>query len=87
MKTDMVRYTTTLPIIYIEELKEMTKEKKIPSVNYAIKEALDEYIKSRKAAQYAQMMRDAGRDEAFLERTFKCARDFIAIDIEVSGSW
>ena len=85
MKT--TRYTATLPLIYVDELKALTKERVIPSVNFAINEALDEYLKSRKAAQYEALMKEAGGDQAFLSRTLTCAEDFKAVDSEVSGTW
>jgi len=87
MKLDTVRYTATLPLVYVDELKEMAKEKKIPSVNYAINKALDEYLKNCKAAHYEALMREAGHDQSFLARTMSCADDFISVDAEVSGAW
>jgi len=87
MKQETIRYTATLPLNYVVELKEMAKEKRIPSVNYAIQEALDEYLKSRKAARYEELMREAGRDEKFLSRTMSCSASFKVIDGEVAGSW
>ena len=87
MAPKTIRYTATLPLNYVDELKTWTKEKIIPSVNYAINEALDEYLKRRKAAQYDALMKEAGRDKAFLERTLICADDFNIVDSEVSGRW
>jgi hypothetical protein len=72
---------------YVEELRKMAEEKIVPSVNFAINEALDEYLKNRKAARYETLMKEAGRDKAFLARTASCAEDFIAADSEVSGGW
>jgi len=87
MNIENVRYTATLPLAYINELKEMAMNKIIPSVNYAINEAVDEYLKSQKAERYAALMQEAGRDEAFIARTVCCAEDFSAVDSEVSGTW
>jgi len=87
MKSETVRYTATIPVVYVDELKEMAKEKKIPSINYAINEALEEYLKNLKAAKYEAQIREAGRDEAFLARTVSCSDDFKAVDNEVSGTW
>jgi len=82
-----VRYTATLPSNYLDELKELASKKIIPSVNFAINEALVEYLKNRKAAQYEEAMKEAGSDKAFLARTMKCAEEFNAIDDGVTGSW
>ena len=87
MNTNTVRYTATIPSDYVDELKEMTKEKKIPSINYAINRALDTYMKNQKASQYEALIKEAGRDEAFLARTASCMEDFRFVDSEVSGEW
>lgn len=41
-------YTTTFSSSYLEELKKFTKENIIPSINYAIRYAIEEYIKYEK---------------------------------------
>jgi len=87
MATKTIRYTATLPLEYVNELRGLASEKKIPSVNYAINEALDMYINERKAAEYKSQMIEAVQDKAFLSRTLNCASDFGAIDSEVDGKW
>ena len=87
MSTKTVRYTATLPFAYVCELKELAKEEKIPSVNYAINEAIDEYLKEKKASQYKTLLKEAGQDKAFLARTMSNADDFSVVDSEVSGEW
>lgn len=82
-----VRFTATLPSEYIDELKLLAKEQQIPSVNFAIKQALDEYLKQLKKLKYDEMMRAASNDKAFLERTMKCSDDFSFSDNEVTGEW
>ena len=87
MATKTIRYTATLPLDRINLLKDLANEKKIPSINYAINEALDMYIKEQKTAVYNTQMENAGHDKAFLSRTLNCANDFNAIDAEVDGKW
>jgi len=87
MATKTIRYTATLPLDRVNELRGLAKEKKIPSVNYAINEALDMYIKEQKTAEYRAQMENASQDKAFLSRTLNCASDFNAIDGEVGGKW
>ena len=87
MTTKTIRYTATLPLDRVNELRGLAKEKKIPSVNYAINEALNMYINEQKAAEYKAQMENAGQDKAFLSRTLNCASDFDAIDSEVDGKW
>ena len=85
--TSTTRYTATLPLDYVNELKELAKEKVIPSINFAVTEAVREYIKAIKYARYEASMKEAVQDEAFLARTLKCAEDFKYVDAEVSGEW
>jgi len=87
MKQETVRYTATLPLAVVNELKEMASGKEIPSVNYVIQQALEEYLKCRKAEKYAMMMKEAGLDKVFLARTMSCLEDFSEVDGEVSGEW
>ena len=87
MTTKTIRYTATLPLDHINELRGLAKAKKIPSVNYAINAALEMYIKERRAAEYEAQMKEAGQDKAFISRTMNCADDFNAIDSEVDGKW
>ncbi len=82
-----IRYTATLPELYIDELKEMAQAKVIPSVNYAIREALDGYLKQIKKNEYEAKLREAADDAAFMQRTMNCAEDFSCSDSEVQGEW
>jgi len=86
-RTKTVRYTATLPENFVDELKVLAEENKVPSVNFAIKEAVDLYLGQIKKAAYEEQMRMAGQDKNFLARTFECADDFKAIDGEVLGNW
>ena len=85
MASKTTRYTATLPLDHVNELRGLAKEKKIPSVNYAINVALGMYIKEQKTAEYKAQMENASQDRAFLYRTLNCAGDFSAIDDEVDG--
>ncbi len=87
INTKTVRYTATLPEESLEELKSLAKEKKIPSVNSAIKEAVEDYLKEVKRSEYETLMSEAGKDKDFLERTINCTEDFKTIDSEVAGEW
>ena len=82
-----VRYTATLPEESLKELKALADSKKIPSVNFAIKEAVADYLKQIKKSEYEELMFEAGKDKEFLERTTNCEEDFKAIASEVHGEW
>lgn len=84
---ETTRYTATLPVRYIDELKELAKTNQIPSVNFAIRQAVDDYLSQAKKKQYDEMMREAANDEAFMRRTAKCDADFSFADSEVQGEW
>ncbi len=82
-----VRYTASLPAEYIDELKLLAEEQAIPSVNFGIKAAIDDYLKRIKQTKYEAQMREAASDKDFLARTFTCDNDFITADNEISGQW
>ena len=86
-KTYTADYTATLPSEYINELRQLAKSQQIPSVNFAIRQALDEYLKQAKKREYDEMMKAAAKDKSFMERTMKCAEDFSFSDSEVQGEW
>lgn len=85
--SEMTRITATLPVAVIDELKALASAKQIPSVNYAIRQAVDEYLTQERKKQYNAMMQEAARDKAFVERTAKCDTDFTFADSEVQGEW
>jgi Ribonuclease G/E len=87
MATQTTRYTATVPINFMNELKKLADANKIPSVNSAINEALELYLKNLKESQYDKLMAEAAQDKAFLKRTMTCADDFKAVDGEVTGEW
>ena len=87
MRMESVRYTASLPLVYISELKEMVRDKRILSINSAINLAVEAYLKKYKDEEYEAQLRDAGKDESFLARTLNTADDFMFVDSEVSGTW
>ena len=82
-----VRYTATLTEESFEELKTLVKEKQIPSINYAIKKAVDDYLEQTRKLEYELLMSEAGKDKDFLMRTIQCSEDFSEVDNEVAGEW
>lgn len=85
--TKTVRFTATLPSVYIDELKLLAKQQQIPSVNFAVRQAIDDYLKQVKKREYDEMMKEAANDKDFMERTMRCADDFSFTDSEVHGEW
>ena len=87
MQTRTIRYTATVPEPLMEELKALAKQKHVPSVNYAILEAVSAYLEEKRAEMYYSAMQEAARDKAFLARTMRCAEDFKYVDSEGLGEW
>ena len=81
------KYTAVLPNEYIVELRELAAKKIIPSVNYGIKNAVEEYLEQLRKERYAKNMQEAAQDEEFLKRTLNCQRDFDFVDCEGIGEW
>lgn len=82
-----VKYTAILPTNCIEALKFMAQQKRIPSVNQGIRQAVEEYVAAQKKALYAQEMLSAARDEDFMQRTLDMQEAFSAVDSEEMGAW
>ena len=84
---ETTRFTATLPVSFIDELKALANSNQIPSVNYAIRQAVDDYLMQVRKRQYEAMMKEAAKDKAFMRRTAKCDNDFVFADSEVQGEW
>lgn len=84
---ETTRYTATLPVCFIDELKALAKANQIPSVNFGIRQAVDDYLAQAKRKQYDALMQEAAKDKAFMSRTAKCDDDFSFADSEVQGEW
>ena len=85
--TGTTRYTLTLPESMMNELKKLASSKSIPSVNFAIRQAVDDYLDKTKKLQYEKMMKEAAKDKSYIERTAKCEDDFKFADSEVQSEW
>ena len=87
MQTRTIRYTATVPEPLMEELKALARQKHVPSVNYAILEAVSTYLAEKRVEMYQSAMKEASRDKAFLARTAQCAEDFKYVDSEGLDEW
>lgn len=81
MQNVNTKYTAVLPSEHINELKQLASEKFIPSVNYGIKRAVEQYLEQVKKQVYEQHMAEAVKDAAFLTRTLNTEKSFSAICI------
>ncbi len=82
-----VKYTIVLPKSMLSEIKGLSQNGFIPSINKGIQEAIDALLKEKKKEQYLQQMEEAGKDPAFLKRTHEIQRAFENSDVEIDDSW
>lgn len=85
--TQTIKYTATLPLEYVNTLKEMTNNEIVPSVNFAIRDALGEYIEKKQREIYEQQMAAAANDKEFMNRTLATNDAFKFADSEVEAEW
>jgi len=86
-KETSVKYTTVLPKVCIDEMKSMADKKIIPSVSQGIRLAIESFITIQKQQKYANSLKDAMNDNAFIKRTMDTQNDFAVVDEESVGSW
>ncbi|MCL2197408.1 MAG: hypothetical protein FWB80_00645 [Defluviitaleaceae bacterium] len=86
-KESSIKYTTVLPRVCIDELKNLADKKIIPSVSQGIRLAIEEFVAIQKKDEYAALMREAANDKAFIARTMDAQNDFTIIDNEGAGEW
>jgi Arc/MetJ-type ribon-helix-helix transcriptional regulator len=77
-----VKYTVVLPESSINELKELVENRDIPSVNAAVREAIEEYIVKAKNENYQKALQDAVKDPEFIKRNKAVARSYESSDKE-----
>lgn len=82
-----IKYTTVLPSEYVLELKELAEKKFIPSVNFGIRLAVENFIIESKSEIYQKQMEAAAEDKKFITRTLATQEAFENVDEEVDGQW
>jgi len=85
--SESVKYTAVLPAEFVCELKSLASKKIIPSVNYGIRLAIENYIKLSKEMMYVEKMKESLQDKAFIKRTLEAQEAFAHIDEEADGAW
>ena len=84
---ESVKYTAVLPAEFVHELKSLASQKIIPSVNYGIRLAIENYINLSKEMLYVERMKESVQDKAFVKRTLESQQAFSHIDEEAGGEW
>lgn len=77
--------TYSLPVELIERLKSYAKNNYINSVNSAVKEALEEYVKILEKKKLLEEMKKASQDPIFMKDLEENMKAFESSDIEVDG--
>jgi len=80
-----VKYTVVLPEHDIQQLKELTKQNKIASVNAGVREAVEAYIVQQKHEMYKKDLQDAMEDPDFVKRNEDIQVTFKHSDDETEG--
>ena len=75
-------YTFSLPLDLLDRLKEHANEGKVPSVNSAVKEAIETYVVKIDKENLYQQMKKASEDPLFMEDLESAMADFSEVDFE-----
>ena len=86
-KEASIKYTTVLPRACIDEMKNLADKKVVSSVSQGIRLAIENFIAVQKQQEYANSMKNAASDSAFVKRTMDVQNDFAFVDGEGIGSW
>ena len=86
-KETSIKYTTVLPRVCIDKMKDLADKKIVPSVSHGIRMAIENFIETQKKREYADDLKNAANDDAFLKRTMDAQNDFAVVDGENIGSW
>lgn len=77
-------YTFSLPINLLNKLKDYSTDGYIPSVNSAVKEAIESYLKMLEKQKLYNEMKAAAQDPMFMEDLKNSMNDFNYTDFELT---
>lgn len=83
------RINIYMDITYVNQIKELVKNKQIPSITKFCQEAVQEKLIALEKQQKDQLMLQAMHDPEFVARCEEIQNDFAAIDAEgqVNDEW
>jgi predicted DNA-binding protein len=76
--------TFSLPVELIERFRNYAKQKRIPSINAGVREALEEYASKLEQDILYRQMKEAARDPQFIRDMEEAANAFDAADSETA---
>jgi hypothetical protein len=68
---DGIKYTVVLPAKDIEKLKKLAGEKKVSSVNAAVRTAIEDFIRIVDKESYRKLMEEAANDASFIKKVYQ----------------
>jgi predicted DNA-binding protein len=77
-------YTFSLPLDLLDRLKEHANEGNVPSVNFAVKEAIETYVVKIDKKNLYKQMKKASRDPLFMEDLESIMAVFSEADFETT---
>lgn len=84
MSRTVKNYTFSLPIDLLNKLKQYSNEGFVPSVNAAVKEAIESYVITVEKQKLYKQMKEAARDPLFMEDLENAMSDFSYSDFEAT---
>ncbi len=78
-------YTFSLPRELLDRLKEHAREGCVPSVNSAVKEAIESYVVQIDKENLYKQMKEAAENPAFIDDLESTMADFSYVDDEATG--
>ena len=84
-KEASIKYTTVLPKVCIDEMKNLAEKKIVSSVSQGVRLAIENFIAVQKQLEYVNSLKDAKADDAFIKRTMDTQNDFAVVDEEGEG--
>ncbi|HRX42664.1 MAG TPA: hypothetical protein P5315_07800 [Clostridia bacterium] len=85
MNSGLKSITFSLPVEYIDKLREYSKNKIIPSMNAGIRDALDNYFKLQEKKRVYEIMKEASTDNLLLNDISESMAAFNGIDEDADG--
>ncbi len=84
MGQSIKNYTFSLPIDLLNKLKKYSTDGYVPSVNAAVKEAIETYVKQIEKQTLYNQMKAAAQDPIFIKDLEEAMNDFSLTDFEAT---
>lgn len=82
--TKLKKVTFALPETLLQRLRTLADQKRIPSVNSVVREAVEEYVTNLEREDFRQAMAEAARDPEFIRDLRETEEAFRHADAETA---